>query len=548
MEVWNKSYLVRYYLFFLVLSVGVLYFSHIQGGLLYQGDDIFFHHNRINGLALGIANGDFFPKINFYFLNGMGYAAPIFYGDLFLYPAAILRYAGLTIAQSYIGLLIMINFASYVIAYHSFKSYKENKQQALFFAFLYGTASYRLGDMIERAALGEVLALTFLPVALLGLWHIFRGNEKKFYLLGIGMSGVILTHMLTAVIFCFFIIFFICLNMDVIFEQKERVFAFVYAIGATILLVAGFLMPIIEQLWGQTYNFQVSPVITLEQSASSIQEYFWIAFKNYGHNNLGLFVIAGMFILVICYKSLSKLTMQLVIIGVVFFVLATNIAPQRLLSKTILNTVQFPWRFFLIVTLCICWGFADTSEQFFRNRQINGWFIRAVMLGVLLMGIGHSLVLPDAIKKWRQDSYTDYDPNYLGWGLEYIPSGMDILSLRTQPKEIRRTDMVTIDKTEWSYGKVRLNYQVSQTGKITLPFIYYKGYQARNIETDERLEVASSDRFPGLCEIIVGKNGKVEIFYEKTWIQRISMMVSVISWIILMTGIIRQKLFSPDKS
>lgn len=62
---------------FLLLSGLSLYFVYFQENFL-RASDFRFHQNRVEGLALAIKNNDWFPKINYFFLGGYGYASSLF--------------------------------------------------------------------------------------------------------------------------------------------------------------------------------------------------------------------------------------------------------------------------------------------------------------------------------------------------------------------------------------------------------------------------------------------------------------------------------------
>ena len=67
---------------------------------VYDGHDLLFHLNRIEGIASGLRNGQFPVRIHSSTLLGYGYAAPEFYPELFLYFPAALRNLGVSLSAS----------------------------------------------------------------------------------------------------------------------------------------------------------------------------------------------------------------------------------------------------------------------------------------------------------------------------------------------------------------------------------------------------------------------------------------------------------------
>ncbi|MFD2305199.1 hypothetical protein [Enterococcus termitis] len=503
---------------------------------MYRGDDIYFHLNRIEGLYLGIKNGDVFPKINSFFLYGMGYAAPVFYSDIFLYPAAILRLLGLSVANSYTVFLIGINFVTYVIAYHSFLVYKKVPFQAFLFAILYGTSSYRLSDLTERAAVGEVLAFAFIPLAFVGLWSILQGESNRFYLLSLGMSGLILSHVLSAFIFSLFIFVYVLLGIRHFISHKERIVAFFKAVFLTVLLCVGFLGPIGEQIVNQSFNFQTNQVAQLSQEAESLIAYLQIAFRNSGYNNLGLLIIGLMVLLLLSYNKISVQSKRLLLTTSLFLLISTSFFPHRLLEKTLVNAIQFPWRLFLIVTFGVCWLFADNYSLLAeKKRNWSKLCAYGSMVIAVMLVFTHSLFMTDLERFVPRSEIEQLQPAFLGWGNEYVPSNTDLFSLIQEPKMIRNSKGVTLEHVSFDYGAIELDYETKENDSketIVFPLIYYKGYQA--VANGKRIDVYNSSTFPGLSEIRVSGNGTLRVSYHWTVVQLFSASVSVGTWLILL--------------
>lgn len=127
---WQLSILKYFYkrhaltvtlLFFGLLSIAMVAIVYLQPNKILSGSDYHFHMNRIENLALSIKQGEWFPRISYFFIGGMGYAAGLFYPDAFLYLPAILRVVGLSIKESFIVFAIAINFSTFLITYISGK-------------------------------------------------------------------------------------------------------------------------------------------------------------------------------------------------------------------------------------------------------------------------------------------------------------------------------------------------------------------------------------------------------------------------------------------
>ena len=73
------------HLVFLIISIiatiPILFFTEIP-----ISHDIMFHLSRIKGISYELMNNRLYSGIYSSFLNNLGYASPLFYPDIFLYP------------------------------------------------------------------------------------------------------------------------------------------------------------------------------------------------------------------------------------------------------------------------------------------------------------------------------------------------------------------------------------------------------------------------------------------------------------------------------
>ncbi|MDL2215286.1 hypothetical protein LJC00_03765, partial [Dysgonomonas sp. OttesenSCG-928-M03] len=86
-------------------------------------------------------------------------------------------------------------------------------------------------------------------------------------------------------------------------------------------------------------------------------------------------------------------------------------------------------------------------------------------------------------------------------------------------------------------GTTSFDIATDKPTKAELPLIYYKGYKA-SLDGKEIELVQSSN---GLVEISIPKSGQVTTWYNGTLIQRISLIISLMTFIVLIIYIIKNK-------
>ncbi|WP_207696406.1 hypothetical protein DOK67_0000782 [Enterococcus sp. DIV0212c] len=533
----DRRPLLSYYSIFLLLSFFSIYFVMIQNQQLFYGDDLGFHLGRIEGVTRAFLKGDYFPRINYFLTGGMGYATGIFYPEIFLYPAALLRVAGLSLIHSYIIYVFLINFLTFVIAYHSFNYLKHAPKKSLLFAVLYGLSSYRLSDVLYRAAVGEYLALMILPFVFVGIHLILFGSYKKWYVLSIGMAALFMAHLLSSGIMILFIFCLLIGNCVRLFHEKARFLALLKAAGVTVLLVAAFLFPMIEQLRFQHLRVRDTPVFYLQKMAETPLNYLETAIKNVRFNNIGILVLLALILLAIRFLKLSSENKQLTVLSLLFFYTATNFFPHWLFHETPFNSIQFPWRYFMIVTFCVLWVLADSLDRLVANHQRAKVILYIALLVVTLFStFDMEQKLKSITKKNVDYSYFDQadSSKELGFGEEFLPSEMENwmapTGLLSEPATIK------IGNMSRSYSTFYLDYEASEVTNLIFPLIYYKGYEVKVEGTGTVSKVHDARRFKGdnmhgFAEVTVTGNGKLTLWYAGTLIQKISFWVTSIAWI-----------------
>ena len=117
---------------------------------------------------------------------------------------------GFTMQNAYKLFVVLVNLATVIVSYYSFRVIFKRAELALVAAIMYSMSLLRLVDLYQRGAVGEFTALIFLPLIVAGLWKIYAvpvddKNYSRLWIMPvIGYFGVIESHVLSTEIFGLF--------------------------------------------------------------------------------------------------------------------------------------------------------------------------------------------------------------------------------------------------------------------------------------------------------------------------------------------------------
>ncbi|MEJ1312357.1 hypothetical protein QY888_09395 [Latilactobacillus sakei] len=92
----------------------------------------------------------------------------------------------MSIKESFVIFAIFINLSTFLVTYGSGKLAGFSKKKALIFALLYGLSIYRFADLVNRQAIGEVIALTFFPLVIVMMTRLKSGKHRALVLASCG--------------------------------------------------------------------------------------------------------------------------------------------------------------------------------------------------------------------------------------------------------------------------------------------------------------------------------------------------------------------------
>lgn len=525
-------------LFLLILLFLSVFMSYCYSPL-YGGHDSYFHFRRFNALITALNEGTFPAYIDYDAMFGYGYLSKAFYSDLILIPfAALALFTSPIFAYQFMifAMTVLCGLFTYIAVNRIYK----NPLAAIMTAILYTFCIYKLLDTFQRGAIGEAFSFTFVPIIFWGLYEIIKGNYQKWYILTIGYSLMIFTHLLSSVLMfiTMFIILIICYKP--LIKEPKRIVYLAISGAVSLVILAYYLYPMLEQMLSNTFYYQSKTIMSSPHDArlsnfSIIQGLFSgvVQSKQLFLPGVG-FMLTCTVVLRVFVKGKSK-ALRSVDIGVIiglFYIIATSfLFPWNIFPFNKLSFIQFPWRLFEFVSFFFALaGGYYLSQLLQTNRQ--------KIIGIGMIVLGSMLVIVNDANYYLSDrSFYDIqaEPNdlnryHLG-GFEYLPSKVPHSEYFLERGDSIATDnsVTQVENFNRDKGFTSLEVYTNGRGTVELPLIYYKGYKA----TLNNQDVGVVESNNGLVAVPVYQPGKLEVWYGGTALQKISWYVTIISIIAL---------------
>lgn len=532
--------------------------------ILLPAHDLMFHLDRIEGLAQGLQDGQFPVKIQPFWLMGRGYATSVFYGDLFLYFPAVLRFFGVSVQGAYKCYVVAVNLATAAISCFCFGKMLQNRWAGLLGSLLYTLSGYRLISLYTRAAVGEYTAMTFLPLIAYGLWLIFRQpkDAKAAPLLwvpaALGYAGVINSHILTCEMVGFLTLM-VCVVLLPRTLRKNTFFPLVKVVLGTAALCLWFLVPFLDYMRGSYLvmsaeipdSMQVSGAFWTQLlgvfSRSGTNVFGMDAFAGTGQEmsfTLGFSLVLGAALFFLCTlrgadrKSMpwrvGSLCFWLGLLCVWFSTVSfpwDSLCAQYPLVKRLVGTMQYIWRFLSPASLFLSVTAACAVVLLWNNKLARNT-VAAVLAVFCLVNWG-SVVQTGLEDNGSQTYYSAaaLNCNRIQTG-EYLPTGAD-RDLLMQPRAITASKTVRLDGEDGQIIDrlhVTVGCQTEQGGTVTVPLLYYPYYQAVDTATGEQLPLShTEDSYEITVTLPAGYHGNFTVSFHEPWHWRAAELFSLVS-------------------
>ena len=518
--------------------VAITGFPYLKEGLCAYFPDLMYHMLRTEGVKDALLAGDFPTRIYTNFYNGYGYGSPLFYPDIFLVMPAILRILSFSPLATWKIFALTLTVAATLTTYFSIKYICKDSEYSIAATFMIMLSQFFLADLHLRAGISEYMAFMFIPVLCAGIYDFFVYDGKKTYLMGIAFIGLLLSHsimtfigvLITVVIFIRML--FVKRENNYLFDKLRMTRLIITAI-CTVLVVLFYLLPMLEQMAVLELGY-LEPWAHVGKYTQPISSFFSVIghFSTIAYIGIGVPMLPLIIICLFLKGIKNKWAYAFLYGGIVLYLITTNIIPWRILENTVLNMIQFTYRFWPYAIIFTVFGIVMIlSERIDDSRKkCKKIFIIAIVGCSMLAGAFQNRMTAWVTSEETRgitEEYLAENDNYVGAG-EWLPLDIsdDVINRNATKNVVTDTgEMILLD---WNKGIY--SFQISEEFKTyTLPLIFYKGYSASIECEDGSIKIIPiKQSADALVQIVnfTGEEGIVCVKYEGTIIQKVSLAIS----------------------
>ncbi len=499
---------------------------------------------RVYGIDLAVASGQFPPKVLPNLVNGLGYGWNIFYSPLAYDFTWLISALGF----SYTTSLKLVHFLAILFSgaflYLLVMRLTRHNTAALIAAVLYMAAPYRLVDLYVRNAYAESFAFVFLPVVFLGVYEIFHGDPHRWWILAAGMSGIVLTHNISGMYCALFVMAYVITQARRLLKEVVLLRSLGLAALMSTLLMAYFVGPLLEHKATNNYAiFNADMVSDLYISAENIHDHaikFWQLFS---HNfDLGgslplasdrpempflvgipLMLFAALGAYAMRRHPARSLIWFSVAAALLSLVMTLDVFPWEFMPG-FLYYLQFPWRLFLFTVFFLSLA-GGSAALLLPGHYHRALFI--VLVVALLCLYVFNFIQPDyqaAISDASIPAVEDVrvPDSMIGTGFaEYLPT--QSFNRRSYLRAhgiapVVLSGAATLQQLSRFGTNLTLSAEINGTeALIELPFVHYLGYKATLRTKDGVTQALTVFEGPnGLSSVVLRDSGVVVMWYGVT--------------------------------
>ncbi|MGN0990293.1 MAG: 6-pyruvoyl-tetrahydropterin synthase-related protein [Candidatus Ventricola sp.] len=511
------------------------------------GHDTTFHLVRLCNLADGLRSGQFPVRIGGFSYNGYGAITSVFYPDVFLYGPALLMNLGASMQYAVNVFFIAISAASALAMYAAAKRMFDDEWAAVLSSILYTLSIYRISDVFTRYAFGEMTAMVFLPLFLLGLYEVVLGDRRRWMTLGVSAACIALSHMLSTLI-CALAAAGMCALFIVRIVRERRLGfilkAAVLALGLCAFQLAPFLMYSMQGIGAQELAkdpafYAISPAQLLLLGAGELSVDPKDRTLSTFALEIGLPLLLGAALALYAAATAerrdekNRLAVLLTAAGAAFAFMATTLFPWghvRVLTRGLSDYLQFPWRFLMMTAALLALSGGHGCARLARG---HGEQMAAAVLAVAAL-----CALPTLTDETR-------NPNYIAFGETVSPNlqytEYTIPGTRTEPTLDRSVLLDgSVSVTDYRKESTTITAQVDAgtDAAVSLPLFGYDGYRAT--VDGQKMETGLGENNRLTVYLSAGTQGELRVWFAGKASWRIAEAVSLLTLLGLLAWTARE--------
>jgi hypothetical protein len=441
----------------------------------------------------------FLKGLNF----GYGYPVANFLYPGFMYMATPFHLLGLGLVDS-VKVVLIGSFIFSAIFTFLWLRIHFGKLASLLGSVLFIYTPYHLYDLYKRGSVGEIVSMTFIPLALFGI------EKKNFYIISVSIFLLLMTHNSIAFLFLPIIFIYTYLGNKI---SKQTIYGFVTGL----LLSSFFTIPAVCEL-GYTYFKKTS--------ISNPFEYF---------ADTGLVGVSSILILVVSlilfkFKNKTKIpaNLFLLFIGISILSIFLSWPLSGFLWKSFISQLlQFPFRALSLLLLSTSFLGAYIVDNFKKNFQI---IVFCIFLIVIIFTSYNFLApkeyteIPDSVYATNPDTTTvkneympiwvkDFPHTQYKDKVEFLNGNADVSDL------VEKSNVISFNLSNVSSTNLRVNT------------IFYPGW---NAYVNNKKVLINYDNDKGVMDIPVNTYSKnVRLVFSETPLRLFADVLSIIGFAIL---------------
>ena len=538
------------------------------------GHDSNFHLSRILFIENALKNLKIPTYISCY--DEINYADSILYPSLFLNIPSFINLFTKNLYVSANIFRIIIIISSFIICYKSINIIIKDSFYSSIFTIIYNLNFYTLFNIYDRDALGEVIALVFIPLLIAGIYSLYVDKNTNENIYTIALTCILQSHIITFYYVLIFLIIFNFLMIRIIFKKKILK-NIIKANFAFLLLNIWFIVPFLDYYkdgilyFTQDNVLQIAYVSTFKNLFGAFEEVmFYNTANHYGFEHIVIYILT--FIMLICLPKISKgndinkdeyniALLSFILFNFYFIFTFKNPLLDILLKIDIIKTIytkqQIPLRIIGRTLIFLIISFTLSLKIFFDH--VSKYSIKVIKyLAIIILCIVHIFLNYHYINE-KVKVANNYNNEFNIYVITTYPDYKiydknedknKYISKTTKQdfdfKEVYKSDNVIIKTYERNYLDINVEYEIEDYNNekdyfIDLPFINYKYFSAKDNDSNINTYYGSHDNNIRLK--INNKNGMISVTFKPPIIWLLSKWISILTIIIIFRKYIYKRLY-----